>query len=100
MIQILIEELEANVNEILLWKSSNSQETKEFTPLIWAVLQNQPPIVQLLLNNGAEEGFWGSCLGKNKEWICGTALGIAQEVILASFKILFAYNHCINPIIY
>ena len=90
MIQILIDELEANVNETLLWKSSSSQETKQFTPLIWAVLQNQPRIVQFLLNQGADEGFWGCCLGKNKEWVCGTALGIAQEVIIDPFKMLLS----------
>lgn len=85
MIQILVEELKADVNEKLLWKSSSSQETKEFTPLIWAVLQNQPGIVQFLLDNGADENFWGCCLGKSKGWFCGTALEIAREVMIWPF---------------
>ena len=83
MIKVLIVELGADVNQTLLWKSqdsSKSEDTKEFTPLLWAIFQNQANVVKLLLEKGADETRWGCCLAKNRQWLCGTALGLALQM--------------------
>ena len=43
-----------------------------------AVSTNQPKIVQLLLDKGADDKFRGCCLGSAKTWMCGSALGLAK----------------------
>ena len=88
MITVLIDELGANVNQLLLWKNlaqtgnknTETDETRQFTPLIWAVLQDLPKVVKLLLEKGADETIWGCCLGRDKLWMCGTALGFAKKM--------------------
>jgi hypothetical protein len=54
------------------------EQTKEFSPLMLAVSTNQPKIVQLLLDAGADDKFRGCCLGSAKTWMCGSALGLAK----------------------
>ena len=88
MINVLIDELGANINQLLQWKNldktrnknAETEETREFTPLIWAVLQNLPKVVKLLLDKGADDTVWGCCLDRNKTWMCGTALGFAKKM--------------------
>jgi hypothetical protein len=53
------------------------EQRKEFTPLMLAVMTNQPRIVQLLLDKGADDRFRGCCLAA-KTWMCGSALGLAK----------------------
>lgn len=83
MIDVLVGELGADVNQILLWKnpeqSGNNDSERKFTPLLWAVFQNQPEAVEALLKRGADPEFVGCCLNKNKAWICGDALSLASQ---------------------
>ena len=58
-------------------EKSSAFQTKEFTALMMAVLINQPKIVQLLLEKGADVRFRGCCLSA-KTWMCGSALGLAK----------------------
>ena len=52
-------------------------QMKECTALMMAVLIDQPRIVQLLLDHGADVRFRGCCLAA-KTWMCGSALGLAK----------------------
>ena len=45
-----------------------------------AVSTNQPEIVKLLLDRGADDTFNGCCMGSRKGvWMCGSALGLARQ---------------------
>ena len=57
---------------------NDQDSSRTFTPLMWAVYQNLPEIVALLLEKGADENMSGCCLHKNRKWICGNAIGIAE----------------------
>ena len=84
MINVLVGELGADVNQVLLWKNpeqtGDQDSERKFSPLLWAVFQNQPEIAEMLLKRGAGIDFVGCCLNKNKEWICGNALDLANQL--------------------
>jgi hypothetical protein len=45
-----------------------------------AVSTNQPEIVKLLLDRGADDTFNGYCMGPRRGvWMCGSALGMARQ---------------------
>jgi len=84
MINVLVSELGADVNQTLLWKNpdqtDSSDSERKFSPLLWAIFQNQPEVVEFLIKKGADVEFNGCCLNKSKTWICGNALGLASQL--------------------
>jgi hypothetical protein len=68
--------------QILFWKNPDQDGSRKFSPLLWAVVQNQPEIVEILLDKGADADFAGCCLDNDKAWICGNAFGLAKHVMI------------------